>query len=158
MPKTKEVTVSIPGWVSVKFAPNTVEKQAAWSLYVELSTRITSQPFDRGTGSLREVLTSLYSLFGFTRQALHDAGPDVAHGHNSFGPLAIRFLTEVLAPFATKWHQPLLSYEALRPNDRSALAHEQQWEHFAEISADLQALQKKVCAYTDALAQIAGIS
>jgi hypothetical protein len=158
MPKTKEVTVSIPGWVSVKFVPNTIEKQAAWSLYVELSTRIAAQPFDRETGLMREVLTSLYSLFGFTRQALRDAGPGVAHGHNSFGPLAIRFLTEVLAPFTTKWHQPLLSYEALRPNDRSALAHEQHWERFAELSTDLQVLQKKVRAYTEALAEIAGIS
>jgi hypothetical protein len=138
MPRTKEVTVSIPGWVSVKFVPNTAEKNAAWALYVELSTRIAVQPFNRETGLMREVLTSLYSLFGFTRQALRDAGPGVARGPDSFGPLAIRFLTEVLAPFTTKWHQPLLAYEALRPADCSALDHERQWERFGEINTDLQ--------------------
>jgi hypothetical protein len=158
MPRAKEVTVSIPGWLSVKFAPNTAERKAAWSLYIELSTRIAAQPFDRKAGVMREVLNSLYTLFDFTRQVLREAGPEVAHGPDSFGPVAIRFLTEVLAPFTTKWHQPLLVYEALRPNDRNVLKHERQWERFTEMSTDLQALQEKVHAYTEALAKIASIA
>src|SRR5690349_16323076 len=114
-PRTKEIVFSIPGWLSVKLEPNQTERQAAWSLYVEISTRIASQPFNRDTGSVRAVLSSLYTLFEFTRQVLRDAGPQVAYSPESFGPLAIRFLIEVLAPFTTKWHEPLKAHERLRP-------------------------------------------
>ena len=57
--KTKEIVFSIPGWLSVKLEPNQAEQRAAWSLYVEISTRIASQPFNRDTGKMRDVLTSL---------------------------------------------------------------------------------------------------
>jgi hypothetical protein len=30
MPKTKEVTFSIPGWISVTLVPNQAEQRAAW--------------------------------------------------------------------------------------------------------------------------------
>src|SRR5262245_16827502 len=109
--KTEKISVSLPfGLGGLEITPNRVEQRAAWSLYVELTTRIAVQPFNPETGRLREVLTSLYSLFGLTRQILRDAGPDVAHGPQSFGPLAIEILTKGIAPFTTKWHQKLGTY------------------------------------------------
>ena len=157
MPKVKEVVFSIPGWLSVKLEPNQAEQRAAWSLYVEISTRIASQPFNRDTGKMRDVLTSLYSLFEFTRQILRDGGPSVAHGPESFGPIAIRFLTEVLAPFTTKWHEPLTMYEELRPDGRSDFEHERHWDRFDEMLRDLEDLQRKIAAYMVALGELSGV-
>jgi hypothetical protein len=157
MPKTKEIVFSIPGWLSVKLEPNQAEQRAAWSLYVEISTRIASQPFNRDTGKMRDVLTSLYSLFEFTRQILRDGGPSVAHGPESFGPVAIRFLTEVLAPFTTKWHEPLLMHEELCPEGRGKFEHERLWNRFDEMLGDLGTLQTKITAYVAALGELSGV-
>lgn len=155
--KAQKVSVNLPfGLGGIEFVPNKVEQRAAWSLYVELTTRIAVQPFDPQYGLMREVLTSLYSLFGLTRQVLREAGPDVAHGPNSLGPLAIEILTKGLAPFTTKWHPSLLNHERLCPESVSAHKHERDWEHFPEMMRELEALQQEMKKYANALVEIAG--
>lgn len=155
--KAKSLSVGLPfGLGSLELEANEAEQRAAWSLYVELTTRVAIQPFDPEMGSLRSVLTSLYSLFSLTREILREAGPGVAHGPNSFGPIAIKVLTEGLAPF-TKWHQPLLDYQQTRPPDVSVLTHERAWEHFSTMQNELAELQQQMRIYTDVLAKIAGV-
>ena len=158
MPRTKEVTLSIPGWLSVTLEPNDVERQAAWKLYVELATRVGSQPLDRATGSIRAVLESLYGIFALTRSILREAGPDVACNENSFGPLAIRFLTEVLAPFLLRWNEPLREYEGQRSPQTSVVVHEHAWDRYSEACNSFDDLRPKIQAYIEALADIAGVS
>ena len=157
MPKTKQVTFSIPGWVSVALIPNVAEKQAAWKLYVELSTRVTSQPFNRGDSSVRAAIDSLYVVFQLTREILKEAGPEVAQDDVSFGPLATRFLMEVLSPFLLKWHEDLLEYELKRPDIDPVRAYEQSWGRYGDICLDLVAIQEMTSAYIAALAKIAGV-
>ena len=157
MPKAKEVTFSVPGWVSVKFTPNDAERIAAWKLYVEMATRVATQPMDRSKGSVRAVLDSLYSVFTLTRGILREGGPDLAPRQDSFGPLAIRFLTEVLAPFLLEWHEALKQHEHLRPPDMPPQKHELEWDRYAEMCASLATLQVKSASYVRSLADIAGI-
>lgn len=157
MPKTKEITFSVPGWVSVTFTPNVAENQAAWKLYVELSTRVTSQPFDRISSSVRSAIDSLYVVFQLTREILKEAGPEVARSEASFGPLSIRFLTEVLSPFLLRWHEDLLEYELKRPELAPVRDYEQSWSYYGDICEDLVGVQKKTRAYITALAKIAGV-
>jgi len=78
---------------------------------VELTTRIAVQPLNPEEGLLREALSSLYSIFGVTREILHKAGPSVAKGPNSFGPVAIEVLNKGLRPFLAKWHPLLFTHE-----------------------------------------------
>lgn len=158
MPSAKEVTFSVPGWLSVTFVPNDAERIAAWRLYVELATRVATQPMDRSRGSVRAVLDSLYSVFTTTRAILRDGGPDLAPRDNAFGPLAIRFLTEVLAPFLLEWHEALKDYEASRPPEVPARQHELAWARYGAMCASLEALQAKTASYVVSLAAIAGIT
>jgi hypothetical protein len=157
MPKAREVTVSIPGWLSIKLTPNDAERKAAWQLYVELATRVATQPMNRDKGSLRAVLDSLYSVFTLTRSILREGGPDLAPRDNSFGPLAIRFLTDVLAPFLLEWHEALRQREHMRPPEAPPVLHERSWERYGEMCAALTTLQTKVGSYVDSLAAIAGV-
>jgi hypothetical protein len=157
MLKTKAVQFSIPGWISVSMEPNEAERKAAWTLYVELSTRIATQPFSTEAGRLRTALSSLYLLFDITRGVLRDGGPALASGRDAFGPIAIRFLTEVLAPFTTKWHEPLLSHELSRPKERDEWVHERDWVKFDEMIHDLRVIQENIQGYVRALGQVAGI-
>ncbi len=156
--KPKRYKLTIPFVGEVEFEPNDRERQAAWSLYVELQTRIAVQPFQRDFGLLREVLSSLYALFAFTREILRQAGPDVARTPDSFGPLAIKVLTVGIAPFTTRWHQRLLQYESHRPEGVTPFEHERRWPEFETMVAELEILQKEMKQYADALLKIAGLS
>ena len=87
----------------VQFKVN-VERRAAWKLYVELNTRITTQALKADEGFLREALSSLHAIFEITREILKDAGPGVAQGHDSLGFYAMEVLNQVLRPVLATWH------------------------------------------------------
>jgi hypothetical protein len=154
----KKLSVGLPfGLGSIEFEANEVEQRAAWSLYVELTTRIAVQPLDPEHGLLREALASLYALFAQTREILCEAGPRVAHGENSFGPIAIEVLNKGIRPFTAKWHPRLQAHEQKRPPDVSALEHERAWKDFQAMRDELAELQKELKKYADVLAKIAGV-
>lgn len=156
--KATKLSLSLPFELGkLEFEPNEVEQRAAWALYVELTTRIATTPFDPERGLLRVVLNSLYSLFDLTREILREAGPDVAEGPNSFGAVAIDILNKGLRPFTTKWHSALLAHEQERLPDVSVLAHEHAWKHTQEMRQELAELQEEMKIYADVLAQIAGV-
>jgi len=155
--KAKKLSVGLPfGLGNIEFEANEVEQRAAWSLYVELTTRVAVQPLDPESGLLREVLASFYSVFAITRKILSDAGPAVAHGPESFGPIAIEVLNKGLRPFTSKWHPLLQSHENKRAADVSAYEHEQKWEYYQNMRRELIELQKQMAIYANVLAKISG--
>lgn len=154
----KKVSVCLPfGIGSAEWEADPTERRAAWSLYVELVTRIALEPLESYEGLLREALNSLYSLFGTTREILKEAGPDVGASHNSVGGIAITVLNRGLRPFLTKWHPRLQVWEAKRPADVSPSEYEQQWFEAPQLRGELAALRKNLNQYALALAEIAGI-
>jgi hypothetical protein len=111
----KKVSVSLPfGIGSAEWEANKTERRAAWSLYIELVTRIAVEPLEGEEGLLREALNSLYSLFGTTREILKEAGPDVGASRNSVGGIAIAVLNRGLRRFLAKWHPRLQVWEVKR--------------------------------------------
>jgi transcriptional regulator with XRE-family HTH domain len=104
-------------------------EDAAWSLYIELMTRIATQSLASRQGLLREALNSLYALFTGTRTILHHAGAQLATaGEQPVGLIGISILNNGLRPFMTKWHPLLQQYEKGRQENKSAYEHEQAWE------------------------------
>jgi hypothetical protein len=107
-PQELRVSLGLPfglGSISGTWGPDDAERRAAWEMYVELVTRISVEPLGPEEGLLREVLGSLYSLFGSTRDILRRYGPEVAipkRGHElSFGSIAVTVLNRALRPC---WH------------------------------------------------------
>src|SRR5688500_11600764 len=113
--RLKTVSVSLPfGIGSAQWEADPTERRAAWSLYVELVTRIAIQPLEIDQGLVREALTSLYSLFATTRATLKEASPDVGCSRESVGGIAIAVLNNGLRPFLAKWHPLLQTWDAQR--------------------------------------------
>ena len=113
--KLKKVAISLPfGIGGAEWEADPAERRAAWSLYVELVTRISVQPLGHKEGLLREALSSLHSIFGSTRQILREAGPDVGGSYESVGGIAIAVLNRGLRPFLAKWHPSLQAWEVQR--------------------------------------------
>lgn len=155
--KSKSISLALPfGLGGIEMEVDQTQAKAAWTLYVELMTRIAVQPLDDENGVLREVLNSLYKLFELTRTILTEIGPGVAKGQNSLGPVAIAILNKGLRPFMSKWHPRLAAYEAKRPDGVSQIEHEHNWEHYHAMRDELADVQDNMRLYADALAQIAG--
>jgi hypothetical protein len=155
----REVSVSLPfGIGSAKWEADPTERNAAWSLYVELVTRIAVQSLASDRGLLREALNSLYTLFGTTREILKAAGPEVGASRESVGGIAIAVLNNGLRPFLTEWHPALEDWEAKRSSEVSKKEHEQNWPEAPRLRQELAALRNDLEEYANALAEIAGVT
>ena len=150
------VTVKIPYVGSATFVPDESEKRAAWSLYVEISTRVPVQPIDPEYGSVREALNSIYALFGETRRILSQSGPSIAHGKDSLAPLAIGFLNKGLRPFLNKWHCELQRYETKYTTQKSRVEYEKEWPQLDEFKKAFKELQQNLEQYQSELMKLCG--
>jgi len=156
--KLRKVTVNLPfGIGGAEWEADSTERRAAWALYVELITRISTQPLAFEQGLTREALNSLYSLFGSTREILREAGPDVGASRSSVGGIAITVLNNGLRPFLSKWHPLLATWEARRPDNIGAKEYEEQWCYATQVRGELESLRQDLGQYANALAKIAGI-
>ena len=68
--------------------PNKSDEKAAWAMYVEMITRIITQPLPPEHGDEKTALESVHSLFQTTRDTLTDsASVPIAFPHPTSGPL-----------------------------------------------------------------------
>jgi hypothetical protein len=147
--KVESLSLNLPfGIGGVTVEVTAAQRQAAWALYVEYSTRISGSALERGAGSPREALDSLRTLFDSTRQVLREAGPDVAHGRSALGPIAIRALNQGVRPFQVRWHTTLL---AKGPD--GALTVEER----AQFDEELAELREGLTTYVEQVGRIGGV-
>jgi hypothetical protein len=155
-----EVEVSFLG-LKGKWVADVDQQHAAWELYVELLTRIATQPFVADQGLLREALNSLYALFPETRRILKLYGPSIAVTRNesdiSFADIAIRVLNDILRPLLSEWHPRLQAHESQRPSSTSPIDHERAWPHYDQLRNDAEAARLKLVQLSSLLAKAAGI-
>ena len=116
---------------------NDVRKKAAWSMYVEMVTRITTQPLHPKHGDEKAALKSVFSLFKTTRRILNKYGPDCSE----FSEVAFAVLNQKVRPFTAKWHRKKLK-GAFKSKAKCA-----------EFRKELAWLQKVLSAYTVVLAK-----
>lgn len=127
-------------FLNLEFKLKDADKKAAWEMYVELITRISTQELHEGEGDDKTALSSLYSLFGTTREIIKNNGPECIE----FAKVAVVILNQVLRPFTSKWHQKFSngSYSA---TDSPVFRKE------------LQDVQAKIHNYTGLLSDFAGV-
>jgi hypothetical protein len=92
--------ISAP-FLEMEWSPGEPDKKAAWELYVELLTRITTQPLGEDDGDDKTALDSVFSLFATTRAIIKNNGRDCIE----FTKLAIVVLNQKIRPFTAKWHR-----------------------------------------------------
>lgn len=161
-PREVNVKLKLPfvGEFGGTWAPQRAEAEAAWELYVELATRITYVELRPGEGLIREALTSVYSLFGTTRDILRRYGPAVSPadraGELTFGNLALTVLNLSLRPLLAQWHPRLLAWEDKRPDDVSKMDHENAWDQVGELRARLEEARLGLVQLANVLAKVAG--
>ncbi|OQX07179.1 MAG: hypothetical protein BWK73_28765 [Thiothrix lacustris] len=125
--------------IELKFAD--ADKDAAWEMYIELLTRITTQTLDTADGDEKAALDSIYSLFPTTRSIIKQNGRDSLQ----FTKLAIVVLNQIIRPFTSKWHKRAVSGAFGDAAQRLAFRQE-----LTELQADLR-------RYTGMLGEMAGV-
>ena len=128
-------------FASMEFAPNDVDREAAWELYVELLTRITTQSLPLSDGDEKTALDSVYSIFPITREILKRKGRQCTE----FSKVAIPVLNQVVRPFTAKWHKLSLN---------NAFEDPEKCREFREELKNLQTLLKY---YTSLLSEVAEV-
>ncbi|MEW8460672.1 MAG: hypothetical protein AB2653_10250, partial [Candidatus Thiodiazotropha endolucinida] len=63
------------GFLEADFSPSDADSNAAWDLYVELLTRVTTQALDADSGDEKTALTSIFTIFSLTREIMRKHGP-----------------------------------------------------------------------------------
>lgn len=129
------------GIAEMEFSPKPEDLEVSWELYVELITRITTQPLDDNFGVEQASLNSIYELFNITRTILKEKGRKCIE----FSKISIIMLNSIIRPFTTKWHK--LSME-------NAFADKNKCEEFRR---ELYDIQKKLTLISLMLAKIAQI-
>ena len=88
-------------FLDMEWKPQDEDKDAAWELYIELLTRIATQPLPREHGDEETALESIYALFGLTREIIRRTGRHCIE----FTKIAVVVLNQVVRPFTAKWHR-----------------------------------------------------
>lgn len=160
MPKLVNVTadlkIPVIGGVSGTWQPDKSEINAAWELYVEMVTRAPLGDIALSDGSVRETLTSLYSLFESARAILRRHGPGVARPKRgktlSFGYLAVSMLNLVLRPLLSKWHPELQAWETANPG-----IADNQWPNRGKFLEALADTREQLSRYAALFADVADV-
>ncbi len=130
-----------PSWANAEIAIDASDSDAAWELYVEMLTRVVTQPLPVETGDEETALDSVYSLFPITREVLRRRGRRAIN----FTKIAVPILNQIVRPFTAKWHGKRLAGDLADEDIRS------------EFRDELATLQEDLRNYNRMLASIAGV-
>ena len=125
--------------VEVAFRPS--DRDAAWELYIEMLTRIVTQPLPAESGDEKTALESIHALFALTREILRRHG----RGTIQFTKVAIPVLNQIVRPFTAKWHKQSLA-GAFDDDDKRK-----------EFRQELANLQEELRNYNRMLGEIASV-
>jgi hypothetical protein len=128
-------------FLEMEWEPKDEDKDAAWELYVELLTRITTQYLSPEHGDEKTALDSVHKIFELTRDIIKRKGRYCIN----FAKLAVVVLNQIIRPFTAKWHK--LSLEG-------AFADTVQCQQFRN---ELSVLQGILRTYTKMLADMAKV-
>jgi len=100
--------------VNQKWNPTQSDSEAAWILYTEIRSRISTQPLHFKSGDEETALNSLYNLFAITRGTIETKGPECRH----FATIAICLLNTHIRPLTAKWHKKKINGLIQQDDDR----------------------------------------
>lgn len=88
-------------FLEMEWKPQAVDQEAAWELYIELLTRITTQYLSPEHGDEKTALASVHRIFDLTREVIKRKGRDCIE----FTKIAVVVLNQIIRPFTAKWHR-----------------------------------------------------
>lgn len=150
----------------VKFRPSYVDRQIAFSIWVELSTRKIGLPIDLDNDVVIEIYDSWYSFFSVTRELVKGISVNKLRNNSTQAivQLSIEVLNEGLRPHLTRWQARFrgwykreiarLEREGISTNlDPQQI--QKRYPLFEELRTDMERINKNLIAYRHKMKELA---
>lgn len=138
----------------IKLKPNVIDKQIAYKIWVELSTRKIGLEIDLEDDVISEIYDSWFSFFSVTRELIKDVPVSRFQRKETekIIRLSIDVLNQGLRPHLTKWQARYRRWyerqlDASTNCDLEPQALQKTYPKFDELSADLLAVNKRLMVY-----------
>jgi len=145
----------------VKLKPNLTDKQIAYQIWVELSTRKIGLPIDLEDDVIYEIYTSWYNFFSVTRDLIKDV--PVSRFQRKDTEKIIRISIDVLniglRPHLTKWQARYRRWyeKELEKEDNSDLSPQEiqkRYPNLEELEKDLLEVNARLIGYREKMYQL----
>ena len=141
--------------------PNDLDRQIAYRIWVEVSTRKIGLPIDLDHDVIAEIYDSWYSFFGVTRELVKDIPVSKVRRPSTqkIINLSIDVLNQGLRPHLTTWQARFRRwYERELASDPNAELHPQdvqrKFPDYDELVSDLREVNGKLIAYRRKLREL----
>ena len=145
----------------LRFKPNITDRQVAYSICVELSTRKIGLPIDVEHDVIAEIYDSWYSFFGVTRDLIKSIPVNKVRTDSTqkIISLSINVLNEGLRPHLTKWQARFRHwYEAELEKKVDVLIDPQEiqkkFPNFNELKTDIEKVNLNLINYRKKMQQL----
>ncbi len=147
----------------LKLRPNSTDRQIAYKIWVELSTRKIGLQIDLKDDIITEVYNSWYSFFSITRELVKDVPVSrfSRKDTSAIVTLSIDVLNEGVRPHLTKWqarywHWHKQEMEKLESAVLEPQAIQQKYPEYQELSSDLLKVNKHLIRYREKMHELIG--
>jgi len=152
-----EVCLGI-GDSSIKLTYNAKDREIAYKLWVELSTRKIGLPFDKENDVIVEVYNSWYEFFKIARELLKEIPIDRLPYSNELIKLTENILNKGLRPHLTKWQARYRKwYENAATTKNTDYPQELQksFPYYEQLIDDLVETNKHMIEYKELMRKVA---
>ncbi len=150
------------GKQKIKLKPNIHDRQIAYQIWVELSTRKIGLPIDLENDVLSEVYDSWYNFFSITRDLLRDIPSSKFRREDTkkIIELTIEVLNEGLRPHLTKWQARYRRWYENEMNNNLELDPQEIQKTFPkydELREDLEVVNERLMRYREKMHSIVSV-
>ena len=148
------------GDFKISFKPNDTDRQIAYSIWVELSTRKIGLPIDLENDVISEVYDSWYNFFGVTRELVKTI-PVSKVRQDSTGKivmLSIEVLNEGLRPHLTKWqarYRRWYEHQIQNHFEKSPQEIQKDFPEYEALCSELLSVSNRLIKYREKMNELA---
>lgn len=142
----------------VSFKYDVKDREIAYKLWVELSTRKIGIPFDDENDLIVEIYDSWYSFFKISRELLKEIHISKVKQTETLISVAIDMLNVGLRPHLTKWQAKFrkwYNYESEQTSDKSPQELQRTYPYYTELVRELHETNNRMIEYKNLLHRIA---
>ena len=148
------------GQHKLKFKPNREDRQIAYKIWVELSTRKIGLPIDLTNDVISEIYDSWYNFFSITRELIKDIPVSKLKQPSTTKiiDLSVSVLNEGLRPHLTQWQARFRHWYDAQLKDAKGDIDPQsiqtKYTHFAELEKDLTVVNNRLMNYRESMKRL----
>ena len=157
-----EIELGIGSNSKVKLKYDSRDRQIAYKLWVELSTRKIGLEFEKGYDVISEVYDSWYEFFKIARELLKEIPVEKIQDdkETSLVEISIQILNKCIRPHLTKWQAKYRKWyeNKIKKNKDKQISPQEiqkEYEYYDEMVEDILNVNKKIKEYSKILYSIA---